>query len=75
MAEREVAKPLRVGPRPSTLARLPDSSADHGITTASPDSTFSRTGSKGGHCCYAWNRLIDQPWIIMSIGLRDWANA
>src|SRR4051794_37932899 len=27
------------------------------------------------HCCSAWNRLIDQPWIIMSIGLRDWANA
>jgi hypothetical protein len=26
-------------------------------------------------CCYAWNRLIDQPWIIMSIGLRDWAKA
>ena len=27
------------------------------------------------HGCSAWNRLIDQPWIIMSIGLRDWANA
>ena len=27
------------------------------------------------HCCGAWNRLIDQPWLIMSIGLRDWANA
>src|SRR4051794_32928404 len=27
------------------------------------------------HCCDAWNRLIDQPWIIMSLGLRDWANA
>jgi hypothetical protein len=26
------------------------------------------------HCCYAWNRLIDQPWSIMSIGLRDWAH-
>src|SRR5215216_3929989 len=26
------------------------------------------------HCCDAWNRLIDQPWIIMSIGLRDWAS-
>jgi transposase len=25
------------------------------------------------HCCYAWNTLIDQPWKIMSIGLRDWA--
>jgi len=24
------------------------------------------------HCCAAWNKLIDQPWRIMSIGLRDW---
>lgn len=23
------------------------------------------------HCCDAWNRLVDQPWLIMSIGLRD----
>ena len=26
------------------------------------------------HCCDAWNRLIDQLWTIMSIGLRDWAH-
>jgi transposase len=26
------------------------------------------------HCCHAWNKLIDQPWRIMSIGLRDWAH-
>jgi len=26
------------------------------------------------HCCFAWNQLIDQPWKIMSIGLRDWAH-
>ncbi len=26
------------------------------------------------HCCYAWNTLIEQPWRIMSIGLRDWAH-
>jgi transposase len=25
------------------------------------------------HCCYAWNKLTNQPWTIMSIGLRDWA--
>ena len=25
------------------------------------------------HCCFAWNNLVDQPWTIMSIGLRDWA--
>ena len=24
-------------------------------------------------CCDAWNKLSDQPWTIMSIGLRDWA--
>lgn len=26
------------------------------------------------HCCHAWNKLVDQPWKIMSIGLRDWAH-
>jgi transposase len=25
-------------------------------------------------CCEAWNKLTDQPWKIMSIGLRDWAH-
>ena len=25
------------------------------------------------HCCDAWNRLFDQPWRIMSIGMREWA--
>ena len=23
------------------------------------------------HCCAAWNRLTDQPWLIMAIGLQD----
>jgi hypothetical protein len=26
------------------------------------------------HCCHAWNKLISQPWRIMSIGLRKWAH-
>jgi hypothetical protein len=26
------------------------------------------------HCCEAWNRLVDQPWRIMSIGLCQWAH-
>jgi transposase len=26
------------------------------------------------HCCHAWNKLTDQPWTIMSIGLREWAH-
>jgi len=25
-------------------------------------------------CCEAWNKIIDQPWRIMSIGLRQWAH-
>ena len=24
-----------------------------------------------GHCCFYCNRLIDQPWRIKSIGMRD----
>jgi transposase len=27
-----------------------------------------------GHCCFAWNILVSQPWKITSIGLRDWAH-
>lgn len=26
------------------------------------------------HCCFAWNRLVDQPWRIISNGLREWAH-
>jgi hypothetical protein len=28
------------------------------------------------HCCFAWNKLVDQPWRIMSVGVRplgSWA--
>jgi transposase len=25
------------------------------------------------HCCEAWNKLVDQPWRIMTIGRRQWA--
>ncbi len=25
------------------------------------------------HCCEAWNSFVDQPWRIMSIGIREWA--
>ena len=27
------------------------------------------------HCCEAWNKLVDQPWHIMTIGRRKWARA
>ncbi len=26
-------------------------------------------------CCDAWNKLVDQPWRIMSIEMRQWACA
>jgi len=26
------------------------------------------------HCCEAWNKLTEQPWCIMSLGLRQWAH-
>src|SRR3546814_9793197 len=27
------------------------------------------------HCCFAWNKLVEQPWRIMSLGLRQWARS
>jgi transposase len=36
---------------------------------------FASTTDIVDHCCHAWNKLIDQPWTIMSIGLREWAHA
>jgi len=24
--------------------------------------------------CHHWNRLVDQPWRIIFIGMRDWAH-
>lgn len=26
------------------------------------------------HCAHAWNKLVAQPWRIMTLGLRDWAH-
>ena len=26
------------------------------------------------HRCAAWNQLVDQPWRIISLGLRQWAH-
>lgn len=26
------------------------------------------------HCCEAWSTLMEQPWRIRSIGLRQWAH-
>lgn len=26
------------------------------------------------HCCEAWAKLANQPWRIMTLGLRDWAH-
>ena len=35
---------------------------------------FTSYGDILDHCCAAWNKLTDQPWLIMSMGLRDWAH-
>jgi transposase len=28
----------------------------------------------GALCCEAWNKLIERPWKIISIGMRRWAH-
>ena len=39
-----------------------------------PNRVFTSYADILDHCCTAWNRLTDQLWRIMSIGLRDWAH-
>ncbi len=36
--------------------------------------TFTCYDNLVDHCCDAWNKLVQQPWIVMSIGLRSWAH-
>ena len=38
------------------------------------DRVFTSYGNIVDLSCEAWNKLIDQPWTIMSIGLRQWAH-
>jgi hypothetical protein len=35
---------------------------------------FSSYNNLVDHCCDAWNKLVDQPWRITSLGLRQWAH-
>ncbi len=32
---------------------------------------FTSYGNLVDHCCAAWNKLIDQPWTIISLGIRS----
>src|SRR3954454_11667288 len=80
-----------LSPAPRTRSILPQPVPDNGIAHPRPTSlttnirvlrenwlssrVFASSRDIVDHCCDAWNRLIDQPWLIMSIGLRDWANA
>ena len=51
----------------------------HGLARRSKDNWLSNRIFKSyddlvDHCCEAWNKLVDQPWRIMSLGLRQWAH-
>ena len=39
-----------------------------------PDRVLTSYDDIVDHCCEAWNELTEQPWRIMSIGLRKWAH-
>jgi hypothetical protein len=43
-------------------------------TTGSQNRIFKSYDDVVDHGCEAWNKLVDQPWRIMSIGLRNWAH-
>ena len=44
------------------------------VRTGSRTASFKSFDDILDHCCYAWNTLIDQPWKILAIARRDWAD-
>jgi len=51
-----------------------DNASATSLTRLTPNRVFASYSDLVDHCCEAWNKLIERPWTIMSIGLRDWAN-
>jgi hypothetical protein len=43
-------------------------------TIGSPIASLPATTTSSTTAATAWNKLVRQPWIIMSIGMRDWAH-
>jgi hypothetical protein len=62
----------------SLPAKRPELSAQENIWQFMRDNWLSNRIFKSyddivDHCCEARNTLIDQPWKIISIAMRDWA--
>ena len=74
--------PVAVGTRVSFIAlppKSPELNPVENVWQFMPDNWLSNRVFKSyddlvDHCCEAWNKLTDQPWRIMSIGLRNWAH-
>ena len=60
--------------RRSGFARRHDLGRRAGLRADFSNRIFKSYDDLVDHCCAAWNELIDQPWRIMSIGLRQWAH-
>src|SRR4051812_44074681 len=66
-------------PAPRTRSILLKPVPDNGIAHPRPTSLTTNIRSNRiftsyrdilDHCCEAWNKLMDQPWLIMASGLR-----
>ncbi len=61
------------------LPKCPEINVMENVWQFMRDNGLSNRGFRGhddivAHCSRHWNRLIVQPWRIMSIGLRKWAH-
>jgi len=59
-------KSPELNPTENTWQFLRENWLSHRVSTSADDIV--------DHRCDAWNKLVDQPWRIMSIGLRQWAH-
>ena len=72
------ARPVEAGDEPSrdriAAGRKDDRNLRSGRLGCEHRGVAARYDDLVDHCCVAWNKLVNQPWRIMSIGLRQWAH-
>ena len=69
------SRPVSAGAWPGTPAsNIVDNEHQYMRENWISNRIFSSYGDILDHCCAAWNKLTDQPWLIMPSGLRNWAH-
>ena len=66
-------RPGEIGPAPSGLEQVHVEILQAFAIAAGMGKPVAESSRRRASRCRRWNKLIDQPWRIMTIGRRKWA--